>query len=268
MKNKEKIICKRCCKNKALFYCHSCPSQFNQLCSQCDTHVHSIISYKKMHKRDKLYYNDNIEFIQEKKIVEEKIKNFEEKSWIQYDTIEKLNKKIKQFKEQINILIEENRILKKEKECFIDELNYLKIKIESFKKENQSMEEKLKENDIALNKINIELIKSKDILSLKENELREIKFSFDDKVSELDKEKKYLLNDINDTMNKLFSQKDLCEEKIEENNFLKNRISKLEVENNENLIIISQLKKENDKIIKRLNYYFHKNKNDDNKNIS
>ena len=68
--------------------------------------------------------------LQEKSLYEEKMKEFEEKSFLQIQVINKLNLKISQFKEQMKILIEEIKILNKEKECFNDELNYLKNEIE------------------------------------------------------------------------------------------------------------------------------------------
>ena len=54
----------------------------------------------------------------------------------------------------------------------------------------------------------------------------------------------------------LIEQKNNDKQIIEENDLLKNKIDNLEKENNESLTIISQLRRENKELIRRLNNSF------------
>ena len=100
---KEKIICQRFKNNQIVFCCNSCPKPFDKLCSECDTYVHSIIPYKKLHNRIKIdnFFNNNklneeINLKKDKLNVIENDKNLNEK----------LQKEIKELKEKNNFQIE------------------------------------------------------------------------------------------------------------------------------------------------------------------
>ena len=76
------------------------------------------------------------------------------------------------------------------------------------------------------------------------------------KITDLTNEKKYLLNEVDNFNNNLIEQYNINKEKIQENDLLKNKILNLEQENDENLKIISELRKENKELIRRLNNNF------------
>ena len=86
--------------------------------------------------------------------------------------------------------------------------------------------------------------------------MEEIKYYYNNKITDLTNEKKYLLNEVDNFNNNLIEQYNINKEKIQENDLLKNKILKLEQENNENLKIISELRKENKELIRRLNNNF------------
>ena len=111
------------------------------------------------------------------------------------------------------------------------------------------MEENIKE----INKLNNELKIFNEKLNKKELELEEIKYYYNNKISDITNEKKYLLNEIDKWNNNLFEQKDLNKKNKEENILLQNKIINFEKDNDENLKIISQLQKENKELIRRLN---------------
>ena len=123
---------------------------------------------------------------------------------------------------------------------------FLKTEIEKYKKENESIKESFADNHIITTKLNNEL-------NIKEKEIEEIKYYYNNKITDLTNEKKYLLNEVDNYNNKLIEQNNINEEKIKENDLLKNKIVKLEQENDENLKIISELRKENKELIRRLN---------------
>lgn len=253
MKNKDNFICQRCNRNKILFFCHSCPKQFNRLCSDCDTYIHSIISYKSMHLRDKIDTNEISMYNQRREFKNEKMKELEEKSLYQIDIINKLNTQIKNFKNEIYQLIEEIKNLNREKQNYLNELNYLKSEIEKYKKENYTMKENIKGNNNEISKSKNELNSTNKKLKKKESELEEIKYYYNNKISDLIREKNYLLNEMDKWNNNLIEHKDLNNQIREENNLLQAKVVKLEKENDENLMIISHLQKENKELIRRLN---------------
>jgi len=258
MTNNEIInfICQRCQKNKVLYVCHSCPIQFNKLCSDCDTYVHSIIAYKIKHLREKIETLDKYKYLKELQNKNKIIKELEEKNISQIDTINKLNSIITQFKNKIHQLIVQIQIFSKEKESYMKELTNLKSEIDKYKKENKQIQESMNENNLQLTKLNNELNKTSHNLQIKESELEEIKYYHNNKVLDLTKEKNYLLNELDNWNNKLTEQISTSKQYIDENKSLKNKIVNLEKENEENLKIISLLRKENKELIRRLNNPF------------
>ena len=246
MKNKENNICRRCYDKEVVFFCHSCPKKFSKLCSDCDTYIHSVIPYKNLHLRDRVENTKDDNYIKMSEFNGNKIKELEEKTNYQNDIINKLNLKIEEFKNNIYKLIAKIKNLNKEKESCLNKMIYLKTEIEKYKKENESIKESFADNHIITTKLNNEL-------NIKEKEIEEIKYYYNNKITDLTNEKKYLLNEVDNYNNKLIEQNNINEEKIKENDLLKNKILKLEQENNENLKIISELRKENKELIRRLN---------------
>ena len=139
--------------------------------------------------------------------------------------------------------------MNKEKESYLNELNLLKTEIEKYKEENKSIKETFNDNHNITTKLNKEL-------NIKEKELEEIKYYYNNKITDLTNEKKYLLNEVDNFNNNLIEQYNINKEKIQENDLLKNKILNLEQENDENLKIISELRKENKELIRRLNNNF------------
>ena len=253
MKNKENIICQRCLKNEVLYFCYSCPKQFNILCSDCDTYIHSIIPYKSLHLREKIEFLNEDKNINNSQKTDEIIKELEDKNIHQEDIINKLNTRIEEKKKNIYQLIKQIKHLKREKQNYINELNYIKVEIEKYKTENEAIKEKLEENIKEINKLNNELKIFNEKLNKKELELEEIKYYYNNKISDITNEKKYLLNEIDKWNNNLIEQKDLNKKNKDENILLQNKIINFEKDNDENLKIISQLQKENKELIRRLN---------------
>ena len=259
MKNNENIICQRCGKKEVLFFCHSCPKKFSKFCSDCDTFIHSIIPYKNLHLRDKIEIPNNDKFEKMCELQTEKIKELEEKNNYQNDVINKLNLKIEEFKKNIYQLTETIKSLNRDKDIYLNELNklnYLKKEIEKYKKENKSIKESLNENQIKISELNNELNLVNDKFNLKEAELDEIKYYYNNKISDSTKEQRYLLKEIDTWNNNLIELNIINKEKIKENEQLKNKIVNLEEENYENLKIIADLRKENKELIRRLNNNF------------
>ena len=95
---KENNICRRCHNKEIVLFCHSFPKQFNKLCSDCDTYIHSIIPYKNLHLRDRIEIINNDNYSKMREFNDEKIKELEEKTNYQNEIINKLNLKIKEFK--------------------------------------------------------------------------------------------------------------------------------------------------------------------------
>ena len=148
---KVNIICQRCKNNPIFFCCNSCPKPFDKLCFECDTYVHSIIPYKKLHIRNKINNSfDEIKINQEVKLTNEKndkiyieLKELKEKCNLQFDIINKLHFENNLLKNNIMKLDKQNNYLKKEKEEYQKNLNNLKNELEKYKKENNDLRKDL-----------------------------------------------------------------------------------------------------------------------------
>ena len=271
MSQKEKIICQRCKNNQILFCCNSCPKPFDKLCSECDTYVHSIIPYKKVHNRTKIdnFFNNNntheeidlklnkLNIIQKENNINEKlqkeIKELKEKSNFQIDTINKLKLENDILKNDIMKLVEQNKALKKENEEYQKEINYIKLELEKCKNDNISIKKDLNKSILIINELNNNLRNLNNNINIKENEIEELKIYFDKKLNKTNDEKEYLLKVLDNSNYKLIEKNDISFQLKEENEILKKRVILFEQENIDNLKLISQLHKENKELIHRIN---------------
>ena len=268
---KEKIICQRCKNNQIVFCCNSCPKPFDKLCSECDTYVHSIIPYKKLHNRIKIdnFFNNNnlkeeinlkkdkLNVIENDKNLNEKlqkeIKELKEKNNFQIVTINKLYLENNILKNDLMKLIEQNKVLKKENEDYQNELNIIKLELEKSKKDNVITKKELNKSILIINKLNNNLRNINITLNQREDEIEELKIFFDKKVNKTKDEKEYLLKILDSSNNKLIERNDISFQLKEENEILKKRVILFEQENIDNLKLISQLYKENKELIHRIN---------------
>ena len=255
MENKEKkenIICQRCQKNQISFCCSSCPKPFDKLCSECDTYVHSIIPYKKLHQRIS-YFNNNLseqDSIKEnnQNLINEfniQFKELKEKNSLQIDIINKLKTENNILRNNMSKLIEQNNNLNNKKEEYVKEINYLKNEIEQYKNENKSLKIDLDKSCKIINELNNNLRNLNNDLEKKEIEIEEIKNYFNNKINNKKNEEKYLLKVLDNSNCKLIEKNDISYKLKEENDLLKKRLIKFEEENLDNLKLISQLHKEN-----------------------
>ena len=200
MEKQENIICQRCQKNQISFCCSSCPKPFDKLCSECDTYVHSIIPYKKLHQRTN-YLNNNIyekdsKNENNKNLINEyniQFKELKEKNNLQIDIINKLKIENNILRNNISKLIEQSNNLNNQKEKYIKELSYLKKEIEKYKNENNSLKIDLDKSCKIINELNNNLRNLNNDLEKKDLEIEEIKDYFNNKINNKKDEEKYLL---------------------------------------------------------------------------
>ena len=268
---KEKIICQKCKNNQILYCCNSCPKPFDKLCSECDTYVHSIIPYKKLHNRTKIdifFNNNNLNEemnLKKNKLditkndnnnnskLQEEIKELKEKSKLQNDIINKLKLENDILKNDIVKLVEQNKVLKKENEEYQKELNIIKIELEKSKNDNITIKKDLNKSILIINELNNNLRNLNNNINEKENEIEELKIYFDKKINKTKDEKEYLLKVIDSSNYKLIEKNDISFQLKEDNEILKKRVILFEQENIDNLKLISQLYKENKELIHRIN---------------
>jgi len=264
------IICQRCKKNQISYYCYSCRKPFNSLCSECDTYVHSIIPHKKFHNRVKLddfadnniNVNNNYNTLSISKSqnnlnitldTSKENNKINEKVFEVNATINKLNSEKTFLKENVIQLTEKNNLLMKEKDNYLKELEYLRNEMDRYMKENMSMRKELDDNNRIINDLKNNLNIVSDKLNDKEKEIEEIKYYFDNQISDNKGEKEYLLKVLDDSNLKLQERKDVSIQLKKENELLKQRLINFEQDNLDNLKLISQLQKENKELIRCIN---------------
>ena len=257
-------LCSRCQINQSEYKCENCPILFNTLCSQCDTIVHSIIPEKLMHKKIRIGTSKkSLENLNNENLIINDFPNYESLKNNNNSNGNYLNKRINLMENnndiyinEINKLFNDNKVLKKENEKL---KNQMKNDEKDYDNKIELLNNKLYEYENQINKLQNELNSKNEIVKdinkekfLNKN-LEERKEVYEYKFKDLERQKKYLLNQIEEQKKISDEKNDVNDDsKEKENNILKEKIKILEINKNQLNKKLNDLEKENKDLIRRL----------------